>query len=70
MALGMVHASQILHEGILRNMLRSAMSFFDVTPLGRILNRMGKVRSFALLLGGDIGDPLVILILSFNRSEN
>ncbi|VDK43346.1 unnamed protein product [Anisakis simplex] len=42
MALGMVHASRTLHEGILRNILHSPMQFFDVTPIGRILNRFGK----------------------------
>ncbi|KAK5969866.1 Multidrug resistance-associated protein 1 [Trichostrongylus colubriformis] len=42
MAFGMVGASRLLHEGILRNILRSPMIFFDVTPIGRILNRFGK----------------------------
>uniref|UniRef100_A0A0K0D460 ABC transmembrane type-1 domain-containing protein n=1 Tax=Angiostrongylus cantonensis TaxID=6313 RepID=A0A0K0D460_ANGCA len=42
MALGMVGASRLLHEGILRNILYCPMLFFDVTPIGRILNRFGK----------------------------
>ncbi|CAJ0955313.1 unnamed protein product, partial [Mesorhabditis belari] len=42
MALGMVRASRLLHEGFLRNILNNPMMFFDVTPLGRILNRFGK----------------------------
>lgn len=43
MAFGMVFASRKLHEGILQNILHLPMAFFDVTPLGRILNRFGKV---------------------------
>uniref|UniRef100_A0A915PJI9 Uncharacterized protein n=1 Tax=Setaria digitata TaxID=48799 RepID=A0A915PJI9_9BILA len=42
MAYGMVFASRKLHEGILRNILHLPMAFFDVTPLGRIVNRFGK----------------------------
>lgn len=43
MAYGMVFASRKLHEGILRNIMHLPMAFFDITPLGRIVNRFGKV---------------------------
>ncbi|CAG7831109.1 unnamed protein product [Allacma fusca] len=37
-----LNAASYLHESILNNVLRSPMSFFDTTPLGRILNRFAK----------------------------
>ena len=37
-----VRSSQTLHRGLLANVLKSPMSFFDVTPIGRILNRFSK----------------------------
>lgn len=43
MAYGMVTAGGYLHQILLRNLLRSPMSFYDVTPMGRIVNRIGKV---------------------------
>ncbi|KAL3103423.1 hypothetical protein niasHS_002609 [Heterodera schachtii] len=42
MSLGMVFASYSLHEKMLRSILRSPIAFFDITPLGRILNRFSK----------------------------
>ncbi|CAL1277165.1 unnamed protein product [Larinioides sclopetarius] len=41
-AYGTLAASSSLHNGILLNVLKSPMSFFDTTPLGRIVNRFAK----------------------------
>ncbi|KAJ2832598.1 hypothetical protein GGI24_001173 [Coemansia furcata] len=37
-----IRASKKIHENMLRGVLRSPMAFFDVTPLGRILNRFSS----------------------------
>jgi ABC-type multidrug transport system fused ATPase/permease subunit len=37
-----VRASRLLHDGMLACVLHSPMSFFDTTPLGRIVNRFSK----------------------------
>ena len=42
MAVSMVRASRKLHSDLLANILRSSMTFFDTTPIGRILNRFSR----------------------------
>ncbi|ORZ00019.1 P-loop containing nucleoside triphosphate hydrolase protein [Lobosporangium transversale] len=34
-----IRAAQHLHDRLLNNLLRQPMSFFDITPIGRIINR-------------------------------
>ena len=38
----MIRATGVLHEKMLRNILRGPMSFFDTTPIGRIVNRFSQ----------------------------
>ncbi len=42
LSIGTLNAASKLHENMLSRILRSPMSFFDTTPLGRILNRFSK----------------------------
>lgn len=39
---GGYRAAKVIHEGALAKIIRSPMSFFDSTPVGRILNRFSK----------------------------
>ena len=41
-AVSMVRAARLLHEDMLVNVFKSPMSFFDTTPIGRILNRFSR----------------------------
>ncbi|KAK6983579.1 multidrug resistance-associated protein 1, partial [Biomphalaria glabrata] len=41
-AIKMTEAAQSLHQYLLENVMRSPMSFFDTTPVGRIVNRFSR----------------------------
>nr|CAD7403901.1 unnamed protein product [Timema cristinae] len=42
LSLGALKAAKILHETLIMNVMKIPVSFFDVTPIGRILNRFSK----------------------------
>ena len=42
LAVGSVSASRKLHKNMMTNVMHGPMSFFDTTPLGRIINRFSK----------------------------
>ena len=42
LAWGAIEASTSLHDVLLRHCMRAPSSFYDTTPLGRVLNRFSK----------------------------
>ncbi|XP_070188571.1 multidrug resistance-associated protein 1-like [Littorina saxatilis] len=42
MAFRQIHASRLMHRRMLERIMRAPMSFFDTTPLGRIVNRFSQ----------------------------
>ncbi|CAM1304666.1 Uncharacterised protein g3835 [Pycnogonum litorale] len=42
LAIGTTKASRHIHNSMLQNVIKSPMSFFDTTPIGRILNRFSR----------------------------
>ena len=52
---GVMNTSAIFHHSLLWGVMRSPMSFFDITPIGRILNRFSKdIESIDSEMGGII----------------
>ncbi|KAJ3337822.1 hypothetical protein HDU93_000441 [Gonapodya sp. JEL0774] len=72
MMLCAIRASLLLHKNMLENIMKSPQSFFDQTPLGRILNRFSKDMEMVdeqipQTLSGLVFDVLqVIIAISIN----
>nr|UOF76394.1 multidrug resistance-associated protein [Bursaphelenchus xylophilus] len=62
--LGSVNASIRLHAPLLYRIMRAPVVFFDVTPLGRILNRFGKEMETVDLRLNNLFRFLLVCILS------
>ena len=67
-------ASRLMHRVLLENVLKSPISFFDVTPIGRILNRFstditqtdeGLAYSMGFVIGLVLGN---LYIFTYHKS--
>lgn len=67
-----IRASKLLHSEMAQGVLRSPLSFFETTPLGRIINRFGQdmskidsalPRIFAALFGSFIKTAFTMIII-------
>uniref|UniRef100_A0A914WYV8 ABC-type glutathione-S-conjugate transporter n=1 Tax=Plectus sambesii TaxID=2011161 RepID=A0A914WYV8_9BILA len=74
-AIGSYTASKRMHRALVHNLMRCPMSFFDTTPLGRIINRISKdmdkvddhlprVLSYCINIFSDINVSLIIIGVS------
>ena len=62
-AFGMLRGSRILHDRLLHNVIRCPMSFFDMTPIGRVLNRFSAdVNIIDVLLPNNLRSFMLTLV--------
>ncbi|KAG2147857.1 P-loop containing nucleoside triphosphate hydrolase protein [Suillus bovinus] len=57
------YVSQSLHHKSVRNVVHASMSFFDTTPMGRILSIFGKDINIIIMLSSVMGSIIIISVL-------
>ncbi|ODM88995.1 Multidrug resistance-associated protein 1, partial [Orchesella cincta] len=69
MAIGTVRSSNVIHFRTLHRIMRAPLSFFDVTPLGRIVNRFAKdcsPMSLRYVLSGTFSVLATLVVISIS----
>ncbi|KAJ1943201.1 hypothetical protein GGF37_002753 [Kickxella alabastrina] len=70
---GSLKASWTLHEALLRTILRAPVRFFDITPVGRLINRFSKdiesidqslISSLAIFLAEIIASLAILIVIA------
>lgn len=74
-AIGTLKATRILHKNLLTQVLRLPLCFFDVTPLGRILNRFSNdIQTTDVVLPGllymTVTMVFTVNIININQGNN
>ncbi|KAG2059706.1 hypothetical protein BDR06DRAFT_987184 [Suillus hirtellus] len=57
------YASQSLHHKSVRNVFHASMSFFDTTPMGRILSIFGEDIDVVIMLSSVVGSIVIVSVL-------
>ncbi|KAI6198949.1 Multidrug resistance-associated protein [Aphelenchoides besseyi] len=71
LVVGCYQASVIFHRDLLRSILRAPMSFFEKTPLGRIVNRFSMdMELLDTSIGSHYGFTFIVLAEAFQKLLN
>ncbi|ANB15991.1 ATP-binding cassette glutathione S-conjugate transporter YCF1 [Sugiyamaella lignohabitans] len=73
-----IHSAKKLHDGMLNAVIRAPMSFFETTPLGRIINRFSNdvyrvdqilARTFSQFFANSVKVLYTLLVITFSTPQ-